>query len=563
MATRATFKALLKKKTFSVDELGRLIFAYNIFGSKRMLQGKIPFTAAELTAKMDALADNDKAAQRVFGLYIELSQTFQRMAKNIGWLGQLGIVAVGEVKKFTLMIAQQLNAHWNECLQPITVTESEYEEAIERSKARNASKDPCPALGDGLEGLYKLGIEYYLDLLDKDPEAENPLKELKERYQAETLTDERLLSFYREFGTNPELVSYDNKKGKPWTEEEMARRLAQRYPCYTCTPNIMERSLLLAKCKALLHHRHGYGLAARTLEKYLAESVSVELKRPPSKWDLLQARPFFPEAFKCFGNYEGEGWQDEYAKDLEYFMQTYEDMVDYILKECYVGGVCVCKDVDMYKHLDKRLSGKDYWAMDKYGFRQKYVTGAAALFPDDLRGENGLAVIKEGKKPAPFQGFKATLIYSPSSSSYAEVTEAVKTAVDVAHALSCWAYVVAIIEGETGVGWMDSFKLTPILKLLQESISSWRAGVGMTETFSNMPGIGGEEFDAEFQEVEDLYRDVFSYLNSRPCALEPQESLHIDQALEGLPSLAANLEATVQKFIPRKFGGKQNDKASR
>lgn len=562
--TTATFKSLLKQKDFTADELGRVIFYYNVFSNQKDFRKKVPFSVAELTDKMKKLGENNKFNRDIFALYINLADTFQNLMKKVAFQSSLLLHSRSSVDKFIIILTSQLFGKKQYRQRPLIVTEKDYNEALEASMKRNASKDaPNPELGCRLESLYRLAIEYYLKKLKEEPEAPNPLKDLEEKYKAEPITDERLIDFCREHGSNHEIVTY-KFRGKPVTEFFLKGWLLNH--CSNLeNPNDIDRNIKLSFYSDMLNSDKPYLGVRLQLEDLFGGKVEVVLHSQPSKWDLLKAKPFRPEAFRCFGDYEGEDWVKEYKKDLNIFVSTYTDIVKYINKECELSK----KDLEELENVNSGFYGNFYWELDKYDFRKDYVTGATALFPNEKTASNGLAIVKEGivdeegkVKPFGFVYPRVNKIFSPGGSDYAELKEAVKVLTDASYLLSAWEFIVSQVKDIVKVDKLEVFSFTDIFKKQYEGIHSFidasilieeKINIGLKDNI--MPDEKDDEDDKEDRELVELYKDIFSYPVKHRYKIDENDKDYIRSRLFDLRSTTDNLEECVKHFSSNALGG--------
>lgn len=562
--TTATFKNLLKQKDFTADELGRLIFYFNVFSHLTDFRKKVPFSVKELTEKMQKLGENSKWNRDIFALYINLAETFSNLAKKVGTQVSLLLISRSSIDKFIVILTSQLFGKKQYRQRPLIVTEKEYNEALEASKKRNASKDaPNDEIGCRVEGLFRLAIEYYLKKLEEEPEAPNPLKDLEEKYKAEPITDESLLEFYKIHGSNHEIVTY-KFRGKPVTDFSIRSWLAIHNSSVE-DPNDIERNVKEAYYSEMLKTDRPYLGVKIALEEFFGGKVEVILTSPPSKWDLLKAKPFSPEAFKCFGDYEGEDWRKEYNKDLNIFISIYTDIVKYIYKECEFSQ----EDIKDLENVEYLMYGNFYWELDKYNYRKDYVTGAVALFPNEKTAQNGLAVVKEGMvdeegKVKTFSSIypRANVIFNPKNSKYSELKQAVKIMTDTAYMLSAWEFIVDQVKGIVEVNKLEAFTFSKELKKEREALHSFidasilieeKMNIGLKDNL--LPDEEDDEDDKEDRELLELYKDIFSYPVKHRFKIDENDKDYIRSKLQNLQSTADNLEECVKHFVSSAMGG--------
>lgn len=220
---RREIDALLKKKGWTGDEVGRAIIISLIDAYKQTLQGvanpKALFNSAQLRTMINSLKDRDEGTR--YNRYVGLNN----------WISQCNAIATsfyeqvrGEVNRLLTIVSTATAAESEykyTAKLPVIMTQKQYDEYRAQSIA-----ETIEAYGEGtIINLIFTAICYYEDLLEKEPRKANPLKPIKKKYEAAAVKSERILSRWNETYQNGYYSLPDGRRSDQMTEEEWHKAL--------------------------------------------------------------------------------------------------------------------------------------------------------------------------------------------------------------------------------------------------------------------------------------------------------------------------------------------------
>jgi len=188
-------KALLRKRGWTGDDVGKAIILSLIDSYKQTLQGvtapKELFTAAQLRTMILSLKDKEQGTR--YNRYIGLNN----------WISQNNAVARayyeqarGEVNRLLTILstahATEDEYQYIEKL-PAIMTQKQYDDIRAQRIEEQFKDENGETLTHGVFNLLNLSIGHFVSLLQKEPRKANPLKPIKKKYQCEPVTSPRIL----------------------------------------------------------------------------------------------------------------------------------------------------------------------------------------------------------------------------------------------------------------------------------------------------------------------------------------------------------------------------------
>lgn len=226
---------LLKKKSWTGAELGKLQIANVLLAYKKALETGDPneegvVSKAEFKKMLNTITD--PIERRVYNGYMAIHEWIahtMQMAIAQEQQAQLQFETLWEILS-NVITAEDIYSYIEEL--PVIMTEKQYTDLVEKRTHEILHTDE-DRVADNIAQLVFDVIEVYTELLEKDPEAKNPLQPLKKKLEKELVKDPNILENYnRIYG----LDHYTTKDGEredlnKW-EILTSGALEEFYPCF-------------------------------------------------------------------------------------------------------------------------------------------------------------------------------------------------------------------------------------------------------------------------------------------------------------------------------------------
>lgn len=403
-------KGILNGKKMTGKELGRLILLNNVEEIKSYKEGnhKTLFKQEELDG---ALKDLDSYNLEVYNSYVGLLRTVTTYF-NIGQaqLQQLyhyifrccfiintlkdDLERIAEVKTSPLIITQEgYNKRYNECLTEALEQEESYIDAFIKATS------------------------YYTNKLEKEPEADNPLTELLEKYEKEPIENKELeelyirdnFSYYSSGDTENYFTLTDNRKSKEVNIKEYMEDFLSR-PVFKTLPQEDKEAIkeihieeLYSKIDKDINtpiRAHEVGLFVECLTEYLKaedlneladeakeeqiKSLIVSDAEQPTRADLVRYNGFL------ISPYEDDKDNIEVFKAYLKELPELEEIInkDFKKQKCFSAFEGL-KPKDYAKPL---VSWKTLYEKDIYDYKK---TAEGRFTIEEPRAGHGIAIAKE------------------------------------------------------------------------------------------------------------------------------------------------------------------------
>ena len=427
----ADIKRLLNKKGWTGRELGILELTNMAIMFQQALEGKEPqplVEQAQFRKMINSITDRQQG--QVYNGYISIHE----------WLSVRYNVAQTQLQQAQLQyrtLAQYLTDatlaedvyRYIEQL-PAIMTEKQYRDARETGLKNWLYDEDGTERGDSLAALILRGINFYADLLKKNPAKPNPLKAIRKKYIAEPVKSKLILEGYNEVMgegyytiedgsgrrsntmtaeewqdaiTTPAMktalrdMKATDGSGTEYTQDIAARRIIERAKV------IFEGGTEADADKAQYKKDCEKGLATPCKWHYYED--------PPedlTKWDIVEAdlMPFYGCIFCGMAGSEGE-----YLEELEDFLTEFRELANAIIADIekrYLTGKdplqpLPVKGREPLKEMASLplkdwsstvFSWGDLYKLDVYGFK-KDAEADTTIFDGNKRALlNGIAILR-------------------------------------------------------------------------------------------------------------------------------------------------------------------------
>lgn len=288
---------------------------------------------------------------------------------------------------------------------PLIMTQKQYDEAQRRHREKYLKgEDGSGEIGHSLLGLLFLAMDYYARLLQKQPDAPNPLKKVQAKYSKEKLTGKYALKNYNKMAqigyyTLPDGRRSDEMTAEEWKEAILKNDLDADRP-FNLTTSAMMRHLEL---KFILEKRYSSIYFSEEPEYKDRKEQLKEALKVPLKWNVSKEEPeltkweFLTEdanLWEIYYNSDDDGKEEEALKEV---LTEFKELADLLIKD--IDSKYFTKDKTMAKTprnkwLSTVFSFEELYDKDFYDFRD-FSDAPEFVFDGNSRALwNGVAILK-------------------------------------------------------------------------------------------------------------------------------------------------------------------------
>lgn len=304
---------------------------------------------------------------------------------------------------------------------PRIMTKKQYEDA----KKENVEQLLKDHEAFSLFELIGEGIDYYIQLLKKHPRKKNPLKELKAKYQKETIKELFLIDRYKEELLQDEEKGYYLLPNGDRSDNMTLSQWSEAYKTYYEKPFLEthkhfkgdeeatpEETLSHYRTKAHIkaYLKEYQGMDRKKAQKealkeigfneniaewhYYDETTDEPIEVPAeylNKWNILNAD--YKELFYSFNIIDKSITDEDRTKEHEAFKKEYGEVVDAILKDLE-KSIPEASKVPLKDWSKQVYPAKDIYNLNLYDYKNNLDSIAVPL--DDYRSQrNGVAIIEK------------------------------------------------------------------------------------------------------------------------------------------------------------------------
>ena len=463
---RRDINTLLNKNGWTGAELGRLEIATVMRAYQRALNGEQdpqPEISREDFNRMVKTLE-DPAQGKIYNGYLSVHD----------WISRASLLAMSQEQQAQLRFnelatpievaetAEQLYQYIAEL--PVIMTEKQYKELVDKKTQEVLHPDES-GIFFNMFNIMQEAIDYYVELLSKDPRKKNPLKPLKKKLEKELVTDPRILSRYNEVMGNGYYTLPDGRRSDEMTEEEWRKALApeirEALIMREGNPEVisaqansisLERKIQLARdiYNGMTEEEAYTASTQRDRESGLFQKAEWHLYEDPpkdlNKWEILANGGLGEYYPSLYGEApEGVEFGDALTEDAIAFKKEFPSVVEAILKDMDKIIDSSASSIPVEKWYDYSVDWAVLHELDAYGFRARY-TGDTAVFENNRRALiNGIAVLRPSdvvnkSKRIDANGYYtppkieqvveglSLLSYSPEKENYASLTSGLELA---------------------------------------------------------------------------------------------------------------------------------------
>lgn len=427
----ADIKRLLNKKGWTGRELGILELTNMAVMFRQALEGKQPepiVDQARFRTMINGITDRQQG--KVYNGYISIHEWLsirynvaqtQLQQAQLQYRTLAGYIADAILAEDVYRYIEQL---------PAIMTEKQYRDAKETGLKNWLYDEDGTERGDSLAALVVRGVNFYADLLKKNPAKPNPLKAIRKKYVAEPVKSKLILEGYNEVMGEGYYTTEDGsgRRSDTMTAEEWqdaittpAMKTALRdmkatdgsgaeYTQRIAAERLLDRAKVIFEGGTeadadKAQHKKDY-------EKGLATPCKWHYYEAPpeglTKWDIVEADlMFFYDCIFC----DMDGSEGEYLEELEDFLTEFRELADAIIADIEklyltgkdplqplpVEGREPLKDIASLPLQDWSstvFSWGDLYKLDVYGFK-KDAEADTAIFDGNKRAIlNGIAILR-------------------------------------------------------------------------------------------------------------------------------------------------------------------------
>lgn len=404
---------LLKKKGWTGAELGRLELANTALAYRKAVETNNPnlepaISSVDFEKMLSTIKDPIEG--RIYNGYISIHE----------WISRTGPIANAQDMQAQLQFdklwsfiqnaitAEDLYSYIEEL--PLIMTEKQYKETVEK-RTQEILKPDGEELGHSVMWLIFYALEYYLKLLESQPDAKNPLKPLKKKLEKELVKDPHILEKYNrvmglgyytlEDGTRSDkvsptewrelitptifkLIDEDSQLGEK-EAQFIKHNLVQRR-IITDARHMYEGDLTEEEAQNKRQKdEEGEGFSKACQWHYYEDSPEGLL----TKWEVLEEG----ELWEYY--YEDGDTEEEELEKQKAFASEFPTVVKALLNDMVKRyGMKDLKDLPIEKWLDTVYSWEDLYKADFYNFRA-HELGDASIFNGNKRAVyNGIAILR-------------------------------------------------------------------------------------------------------------------------------------------------------------------------
>ena len=427
----ADIKRLLNKKGWTGRELGILELTNMAVMFQQALEGRQPepiIDQAHFRTMINGITDRQQG--QIYNGYISIHEWLsvryniaqtQLQQAQLQYMTLAGYITDATLAENVYRYIEQL---------PAIMTEKQYRDARETGLKNLLYDEDGTEIGDSLAALIVRGVNFYADLLKKNPAKPNPLKAIRKKYIAEPVKSKLILESYNEVMGEGYYTIEDGsgRRSDTMTAEEWqdaittpAMKNALRdmkatdgsvteYTQRIAAERLLEQAKVIfeggTKADAdKAQHKKDYerGLATPCKWHYYED--------PPedlTKWDIVEANiMFFYGCIFC----SMDGSEGEYLEELEDFLTEFRELADAIiadieklyftgkdpLQPLSIKGREPLKDIENLPLKDWSstvFSRGDLYKLDVYGFK-KDAEADTVIFDGNKRAIlNGIAILR-------------------------------------------------------------------------------------------------------------------------------------------------------------------------
>lgn len=427
----ADIKRLLNKKGWTGRELGILELTNMAVMFRQALEGKQPepiVDQARFRTMINGITDRQQG--KVYNGYISIHEWLsirynvaqtQLQQAQLQYRTLAGYITDATLAEDVYRYIEQL---------PAIMTEKQYRDAKETGLKNWLYDEDGTERGDSLAALVVRGVNFYADLLKKNPAKPNPLKAIRKKYIAEPVKSKLILEGYNEvMGEGYYTIEdgsgrrSDTMTAEEWQEAIITPAMKQalrdmktadgsgtEYTQQIATRRLLDRAKVIFEGgteadadEAQQKKDYERGLATPVKWHYY-EEAPADL----TKWDIVEAglMDFYGGLFCGMDGSEGE-----YLEELEDFLTEFRELADAIIADIEklyltgkdplqplpVEGREPLKDIASLPLQDWSstvFSWGDLYKLDVYGFK-KDAEADTTIFDGNKRAIlNGIAILR-------------------------------------------------------------------------------------------------------------------------------------------------------------------------
>lgn len=399
--------SLLKKKGWTGRELGRLEMVNTLDGFRQSLEGVLEpkpiISKADFRKMLDTITDPQEG--RIYNGYIAIHEWFSTMYSGAVAQEQQAHLNYNTLSTVltNAMTAEDIYSYIAEL--PVIMTEKQYRETVEKRKEEILHPDG-EEIGFNVFNLLEQALNFYIGLLQKKPRKKNPLKPLKKKLKEDIVTDPRILSKYNKvmgygYYTTPDGTRSDSMELEEWqalisptitSYLKDAKELGEK-EAYFLKQEIVERRVA-TRALAIYDGTTDEEADNEVREK---EPYSIpcewhyyeEAPENLNKWEILETG----DLFEYYPALSEEGTDEEMLEDIKAFVKEFPEVVKALLTdmERFIKGA---SSLPVEEWLNTCYTCEDLYKVDFYGFRSSYVDTDTAIFADNRRSLNGIAILR-------------------------------------------------------------------------------------------------------------------------------------------------------------------------
>ena len=418
----SNIKTLLNKKGWTAKELGIIELTNMCSMFKQGLEGvaepKPLVEKGQFQKMLGSITDSHQA--KIYNGYISIHEWLtlhynvrlaQEQQAQLRYKDLIGILTMAMMAEDVYQYEAQL---------PVIMTQKQYDDEVAAGRKLWLQGDESdPGRADSLHAMVCRAVDYYAELLVRDPKKPNPLKPIRQKYVAEPITSPLIRARYNRAADNGYWMTEDGKRSDQMTDAEWQKaittpKMAQilekmnQEECQTAASLTAEAiSLERAQTRADLLYS---GMDAREVyeaekQKDLADGLGVkttryyyeEIPEDLTKWDVITDHcplaEIYCELLSCT-----DPDPEEYAAELRDFYEEFQEIIRVILQdidEKWFSGEAGLVDLPLEKWEDFTFTGTEQYERDLYGFRAT-VDQPVILFDDNWKAvSQGIAILRE------------------------------------------------------------------------------------------------------------------------------------------------------------------------
>lgn len=186
---------ILRKKKKTGSDLGRVAVANMLIGYQNIINGEDPSTAYPVSTAtiQECINKLDAVEGRIYTRYITMYKWLTTNLQASLAQQEQALHNISELIHIIRNADVAENVFRYMETQPVIMTEKQYKDAVERQKADFFKTELNE---NSILDLICYATDYYIDLLQSNPQKKNPLKPLRKKLQHELVTDPHILNQY-------------------------------------------------------------------------------------------------------------------------------------------------------------------------------------------------------------------------------------------------------------------------------------------------------------------------------------------------------------------------------